>query len=235
MIENYYPIHGKQHGFTKGRSTESAISNTVDYVKRFLFKRKSCIGVFLDISSAYDAIDIDHICTALYKHGGETDLVEWYNHYLSHRRLSMTLHGYTIRRRATTGFPQGGVASAKFWLIAFDPAIQIINSTFIEGNGYADDCCVIFGGRKPEILVKRLQRVINRLVEWGATCGLQFNPEKTVVVHFTRSTKYVQIPHIKVDNEYVPFSKTAVYLGETTYQRPDSTKQRVLTPDGLHS
>ena len=110
------------------------------------------------------------------------------------------------------GFPQGGVASAKFWLVAFDDAIQIINSEFVLGNGYADDCCVLFGGRKPEILVKRLQRIIDKLVGWGSSCGLRFNPDKTVVVHFSRK-KGIKIPHLRVGNTFVPYSNSAVYLG----------------------
>ena len=208
----YYPIHAKQHGFTKGRSTESAISNTVDYIEKYLFRQKSCIGVFLDISSAYDSISIDHIRTSLYKHGGDTDLVEWYYHYLSNRHLALNLHEQTIHLHTAVGFPQGGVASAKFWLIAFDPAIRIINSSFVEGNGYADDCCVIFGGRKPETMVRRLQRILDELVEWGNTCGLRFNPDKTIVVHFSRKLPQL-VPHLRVDQDYVPFSKEALYLG----------------------
>ena len=211
-LQRYYPIHDKQHGFRKGRSTESAISNTVNYIEKCIFRKKMCIGVFLDISSAYDSIKIDHIREALYKHGGEVDLVEWYYHYLSHRVLGIPLHGEKVQLHAAVGFPQGGVASAKFWLLAFDPAIHIINSEFVEGNGYADDCCIVFGGRKPEVLIRRIQRVLDRLVTWGATCGLKFNPEKTVVVNFSRKRDQL-IPHLKIGDDYVPYSKEAIYLG----------------------
>ena len=214
----YYPIHGKQHGFTKGRSTESAISNTVDYIERCLFRRQACIGVFLDISSAYDSVNISHIRESLYKHGADVDLTEWYFHYLSNRMLTLNLHGDVLRLHTSTGFPQGGVASAKFWLLAFDPAIHIINSEFVEGNGYADDCCVIFGGRKPEVLVRRLQRIIDKLVTWGRTCGLKFNPEKTIVVNFSRKM-FQLIPHLRIGDSYVPYSKSAVYLGITLDSR----------------
>ena len=113
-LARYYPIHDRQHGFTKGRSTESAISNTVDYIERCLFRKQTCIGVFLDISSAYDSISIQHIRESLYKFGADTDLVEWYYHYLSHRVLSLNLHGDCLKLHVSTGFPQGGVASAKF-------------------------------------------------------------------------------------------------------------------------
>ena len=215
FLERYYPIHTKQHGFTKGKSTESAISNVVDYIEQCLFRRKSCIGVFLDISSAYDSIHIEHIRTSLYKHGGDVDLVEWYFHYLSNRILSLSLHGDTIKLHVNRGFPQGGVASAKFWLIAFNPAIEIINSMFLEGNGYADDCCMLFGGRDIDILLFRLQRALDRLVRWGRSCGLRFNPDKTIVVNFSRKRNSPLIPHLRVDDIYVPYSRTAVYLGVT--------------------
>ena len=214
LLDNYYPIHPKQHGFTKGMSTESAISNVVDYVERCLFRRKTCVGIFLDISSAYDSISIDHIRDSLYKHGGDIELVEWYYHYLSHRQLHMHLHGEDLQIQTKVGFPQGGVASAKFWLIAFDPAIQIINTMFVEGNGYADDCCIVFGGRKPAVMVRRIQRVLDQLVEWGLTCGLRFNPEKTVAVYFSRKKEEL-IPHLQVGGEYIPYSKSALYLGIT--------------------
>ena len=73
-----FPLHEKQHGFTINKCTESAISNTVNYIERFVFKNQYALGVFLDISSAFDTIRPSHIKRALEKHGGETDLVEWY-------------------------------------------------------------------------------------------------------------------------------------------------------------
>ena len=42
----------------------------------------------------------------------------------------------------------------------------------MEGNAYANDCAVIFGGTNFYRLVHRLQLVIDELVDWGRTCGL---------------------------------------------------------------
>ena len=123
-----HPIHRSQHGFTKGRSTESVISNTVDYIEQFLFDKTPCLGMFLDISSAFDSISIDHIRDTLLAHNGTPDMVEWYYSYLGRRYLDIELHGENTQLTTATGFPQGGVCSAKFWLIAFDEAIHIINS-----------------------------------------------------------------------------------------------------------
>ena len=130
-----HPIHHKQHGFTVNKCTESAISNTVNYIEKFVFKNQYALGVFLDISSAFDPIRPTHIKKALLTHGGDPDLVEWYYGYLTRRDLQFELHGVHLKRTTAMGFPQGGVCSAKFWLIAFDEAIRIINTPQIEGNG----------------------------------------------------------------------------------------------------
>ena len=207
-----FPIHPRQHGFQKGKGTESAISIAVDYIEELLFKKQHCLGLFLDISSAYDSISIDHIKASLYKHGVDADLVEWYYHYLSNRILQLSLHGDTLRLHHFTGFPQGGAASALFWTIAFNPAIEIINLDDINGNGYADDCAALLGGSEIAPLVGRMQSMLDILVAWGLTCGLHFNPQKTVAMVFSRSKKDFN-DHLVLNARQIPFSDSVRYLG----------------------
>ena len=207
-----FPIHAMQHGFTKGKSTDSAISNTADYIEQFLYENQHCLGVFLDISSAFDSISIHHIRRKLLEHNGTPDMVEWYYSYLGRRYLEVELHGEQVHLTTATGFPQGGVCSAKFWLIAFNEAIQIINSNGITGNGYADDCSALIGGTHPHNMIDQMQTVLDRLVTWGNTCGLRFNPQKTVVVMFTRATRSFN-REVRMDGQLIPYSSSVVYLG----------------------
>ena len=209
-----HPIHPLQHGFTKGKSTESAISNTADYIKQFLFEKDQCLGVFLDISSAFDSISIDHIKNTLLDHNGTPDMVEWHYSYLSRRFLEVELHGERVRLTTSTGFPQGGVCSARFWLIAFDQAIRIINDGNVVGNGYADDCSALIGGTDTDEMIDEMQEVLDRLVQWGTTCGLTFNPQKTVAVMFTRATNPIE-RRVRMNGQPIAYSPTVVYLGVT--------------------
>ena len=66
-----------------------------------------------------------------------------------------------IKRTIATGFPQGGVCSAKFWAIAFDEAIEIINEYGATGHGFADDCCTLIGGNNLNQMMSRIQKVVN--------------------------------------------------------------------------
>ena len=209
-----YPIHPRQHGFMRGRSTESAISQTTNYIEKFLAINQHCLAVFLDISAAFDSIDIDHVQRALIKHGGVPDMVGWYHNYLSHRNLFSELHQEQASCSTGVGFPQGGVCSARFWLVAFNQAIKIINNKFVEGVGYADDCCILMGGTDQSHMVAQVQRVLNKLIAWGNTCGLHFNHSKTVVILFTKGNKKFR-RHVRIDGNDIPYSQQVKYLGLT--------------------
>ena len=209
-----YPIHDRQHGFMTGRSTESAISVTTNYIEMHLAHKQYCLAVFLDISAAFDSIDIEHVRRALLKHGGQPDMVHWYHNYLSHRNLFADLHQDQASCSTGVGFPQGGVCSARFWLIAFNQAIKIINNNYVSGVGYADDCCILMGGTDQSHMVSRVQRAINKLIHWGNTCGLRFNHSKTVAILFSNNNKVFR-RHIKIDGNNIPYSHRVKYLGLT--------------------
>ena len=148
----------------------------------------------------------------LLDHGGEENLVGWYYDYLTHRDLKFELHGEEMIKSTSIGFPQGGVCSAKFWLIAFDMASKIINTLSIEGNGYADDCSAVFGGPRVDHLVIRMQKMLDSLIPWGKKCGLRFNPSKTVAILFTRKRK-THTHFLKIEGEKIEYSNNVRYLG----------------------
>ena len=59
-------------------------------------------------------------------HGCNPDMVEWYYELLIHRNLKTTYGNFELEVTTDMGFPQGGVCSAKFWIIAFDEAAKFL-------------------------------------------------------------------------------------------------------------
>ena len=209
-----FPIHENQHGFRCDRSTETAISEVTDEIEKHIYKRKRTLGVFLDIKSAFDSISPKQIRRCLLNHRTPETLVEWYYNYITERNVLVELQGAKIRARVGIGFPQGGVASAKFWLVAFNMAVKIINSMGCKGTAFADDCAVLVSGTDPNSLVKTMQKTLVSLENWGRKCGLIFNPTKTVVIMFGRRKEW-EYDRLKMGGVEIPFSHETKYLGVT--------------------
>ena len=143
-------IHGNQHGFRPDRSTETAASVLLDHVESFVFSKAHCLTVFLDIRAAFDSVGPDHIKLCLEDHGADKHITKWYHNYLLHRNITFQYGQTTAERTNSVGFPQGGVCSAKFWSLAFDPAVRIINQDQDKGAigvAFADDCAISCGLR----------------------------------------------------------------------------------------
>lgn len=78
-------------------------------------------------------------------------------------------------------------------------------------------------GYKTEASMKDLQHKINKLVAWGGTCNLKFNPDKTVVIIFHKQGIHPNNypPQLNINDKTVPFSNSVKYLGVTLDNKLD--------------
>ena len=72
------PISEHQQGFRRCRSTETAISNTVNYIEKIRKRNDHCLAVLLDIAAAFDTIKPAQIKQTLRDKEIDRNLVEWY-------------------------------------------------------------------------------------------------------------------------------------------------------------
>ena len=214
MLETY-PVHIRQHGFRSDRNTETSLSDVANYIEKFIYNGQHVIGVFLDIQAAFDTIDPEKVKTSLIEHGGDEDLVDWYYHYITHRNLHVQIKGCKKILSTDTGSPQGGVCSAKFWIIAFNEAIEILNTHGVHGNGFADDCVALIGGENLDQIMSQMQKVVTKLEPWGTKYGLVFNPSKTEVIIFSKAQRIERrAPNrLIVGSQNINFTTQAKYLG----------------------
>ena len=175
------------------------------------------LAVFLAIKSAFDSISPEHIRRSLLNHRAPAMLVEWYYNYIKCRNLTLELQDAKTEAEVGIGFPQGGVASARFWLIAFNMAVKLVNTNNCIGTAFADNCAVLRPG-PPAVAINDMQKVLKSLENWGRKCGLIFNPTKTVVVMFSRR-KHKDYRKIIMGSTEINYSPSVKYLGVTLDQR----------------
>ena len=194
------PVHTKQHVFRSDRNTVTAISEVTDLIEQHIFFNKHVLSEFLDIQAAFDTISPGKIRSSLQEHGINPLIVKGYYNYITERHLFLKINKTKLSTMVGTGFPQGGVCSAKFWIIAYNQALKILNSHGVTGYGFADDSCTLVGGTKLNQMMSKTQKVVNDLISWEQTCGLKFNPEKTVCITFTQAKSISEYPNKLIVN-----------------------------------
>jgi hypothetical protein len=212
------PMHEDQFGFVKGRSTEHALSATVNEVEKGLHKKEFVITTLLDIKGAFDNIKPSAIIKAMKKQGVRHNVCNMYKQYLTNRRCSCTLSDKTVVANLVMGSPQGGILSPSCgWNCAMNELLTRLKKTKTHCKAFADDGALITCNLKLSEAMKDAQKAINVAVQWAKEMGVEFSVEKTVVMLFTkkRASSYKMPTLLRLYGKEIPFSKTAKYLGIT--------------------
>ena len=123
--------------------------------------------------------------------------------HTSTRSATVSLGGITSTRYLTRGTPQGGVLSPVIWNIVFE-SLLVRMSRYAFATGFADDGCILVNGVDAAACQPRLQQALKVAEEWARENGLQFAPEKTIMVHFHRKQKPVRPPPTILNRTEIP-------------------------------
>ena len=102
----------------------------------------------------------------------------------------------------------------KFWIIAFNRAVEIINNKIITGLAFADDLCALLGSDDLNFMTKKTQKMLDELTDQGSTCSLKFSSGKTVAILFTKKKK-LAAHKLKIYGKNIEYQKSTKYLGLT--------------------
>jgi hypothetical protein len=159
-----------QNGSRKNKSTETASQTFIEKVQEAMDKRLYVIGIFFDVTKAYDMIDHNILLEKL-NHYGITNV--WFNFYLanrvqtvkiSHLEKNNTQSKYTSLPRETThGLSQGSISGPLLFLLYINDLPSNVQGTEIVL--FADDINVLVIDNDKEVV----QQWINRMLKQHET------------------------------------------------------------------
>ena len=213
--ETARPLHDRQFAFRKGRSTDHAISNSLNVIEKALYRGRMVITVDLDIRGAFDNISKDAIIRAMERKGVEHEIISWYSDYLSNRTCESTLGGSTVSVKLNQGCPQGGVASPVIaWCFPYDEFLEAFDWSAVEQFGYADDGRLIIVGIDFDSMLNVAQNALQVAEKWANKAGVRFCTEKTTVMFLNRGAFQPLVEtRLKLYNRPLDWSTETKYLG----------------------
>jgi len=206
-VEQSGIFSNKQYGFRSKMSTEDALVQLVRKVNDCT--NKYVMGIFLDISGAFDNLTWNSIIASLSEYNLPSNLLNIMKNYFQNRTARISDKHISVTKAVTKGCPQGSIIGPLVWNIVF-------NKSMIDDYdeiAFADDKVILVYGNSRIELERKGQIAIDRMTQWCHTNKMSLSAEKTVLLQLKGKFDNRRPPKITLNNCSIKMVKTVRYLG----------------------
>ena len=179
-------LYEKQFGFRKNHSTSHAINYSLKHITDKIEQKKHVIGIFLDLSKAFDTICHSKLLIKLESYGIRGNCLKLLENYLINRKQITKFNNIlSDNQNVLFGIPQGSVLGPLLFLLYIN---DIINST---PNGefviFADDTNIFITGNSEKEAYYIANKVLKSVSIYMKVNQLHINLSKCAYMHFRPS------------------------------------------------
>ena len=210
-------IYSSQYGFRSGHNCENAIGELVSAVLKGYQSNKFTIGLFLDLSKAFDTLQQSILLEKLNYYGVRGIALDWFRSYLDNRKMRVkccvTKTGqieYSEYQTITYGTPQGSCLGPLIYLIFTNDLAN--NLSFCNSIMFADDTTLYKTHSNLCYLKWSIEQDMTNLMDWFRANKLTLNLEKTSCMLFKKSGNKTKI-HLEIDGIEIDSASNTKFLG----------------------
>jgi len=210
-------LYEHQYGFRSSMSTSLAILEMVERITDAIDSNKFSVGIFIDLSKAFDTINHKILLNKLEFYGIRGTALSWFTSYLSNRQQYVLFNGTASPRLPVTcGVPQGSILGPILFLLYINDIVKV--SPLLHFILFADDTNIFMSHRDLPTLIRTLNVELKLLSTWFIANKLSLNVDKTHFIIFrgTRkrcSSDAVLLDKLIIEDKPINQVKNAKFLG----------------------
>jgi hypothetical protein len=209
-------LHGDQFGFTRGRSTIDAGTTVIKHICEAWEQSLDAIGVFCDLSKAFDCVDHDTLIRKLNHYGMKDKALDLVRSYLNDRTQRVDINKTkSAGSLISMGVPQGSILGPFLFLVYINDLPYVLNGKH-KLVLFADDTSIIFKVKRNQGSFSEINNVLSSIVHWFTINNLLLNAKKTKCIRFSLpNVKHKNKTQIIIKDEVIELEDKTVFLGIT--------------------
>ena len=184
-------LHEDQFGFRKGHSTTHALHKSVDIITRSMAEGKHVLGIFIDLSKAFDTLDHQTLIVKLQNSGIRGTALSLLKSYLTQRTQYVSFcKTSSDHLEVEYGVPQGSILGPLLFILYINDITNCYTGNDCKFVLYADDTNIFVIGLSEESAYLKANVILEQVSKFMQRNLLHINMSKCCYIHFRPTHEY---------------------------------------------